>query len=351
MEIERAVARDGLVSIARDTDLVGFAWTGRKITLRLDGHLMHAIADDALIGTWPCPVRLLDAVTGRMHHILSDGTYSMVGIAIAPVGRWLATINSGGVVQIWDATSGGEIRRLSGGATGLTSVAIAPDGSWLATTGFFGREGEGDDEDDDGDEDEDEYLFDYQRIAARVLTADHVWDMSVQIWDIESGQMRNIDAGGDVTNVVIAPGGQWLTTTSADRITRIWDTHSSDVRPRTLLGHTDSVTGVAIAPDARWLATTSKDRTVRIWDTATGSPIRTIKGGSGAGLAIAPDGNWISTIDDDGTVRIRQPTSGECVALMRTDDSLRFCVWMPDSSALVVGGNRGLYLFDFKDGE
>ncbi|MFD6742118.1 hypothetical protein ACFWD2_03950 [Streptomyces anthocyanicus] len=26
------------------------------ITLRLDGHLMHAIADDALMGTWPCPV-------------------------------------------------------------------------------------------------------------------------------------------------------------------------------------------------------------------------------------------------------------------------------------------------------
>ena len=25
-------------------------------TLRLDGHLMHAIAGGALAGTWPCPV-------------------------------------------------------------------------------------------------------------------------------------------------------------------------------------------------------------------------------------------------------------------------------------------------------
>jgi transposase InsO family protein len=57
VEIDRAVTKDGLVTIAGDTHLVGFAWASRVITLRLDGHLMHAIADDSLIGTWPCPVR------------------------------------------------------------------------------------------------------------------------------------------------------------------------------------------------------------------------------------------------------------------------------------------------------
>jgi transposase InsO family protein len=56
VEIERSVTKDGKVSIAGDTHLVGFAWAGRKVTLRLDGHLMHAIADNALIGSWPCPI-------------------------------------------------------------------------------------------------------------------------------------------------------------------------------------------------------------------------------------------------------------------------------------------------------
>ncbi|MEV5541036.1 IS481 family transposase [Saccharopolyspora shandongensis] len=56
VEIERTVTKDGKVSIAGATHLVGFAWAGRKITLRLDGHLMHAIADNALIGSWPCPI-------------------------------------------------------------------------------------------------------------------------------------------------------------------------------------------------------------------------------------------------------------------------------------------------------
>jgi hypothetical protein len=32
------------------------AAAGRRVALRLDGHLMHAITDNALIGSWPCPI-------------------------------------------------------------------------------------------------------------------------------------------------------------------------------------------------------------------------------------------------------------------------------------------------------
>lgn len=56
VEIDRAVNKDGVVTIGGTNHLVGFAWAGRRVTLRLDGNLLHAIADDALIGTWPCPI-------------------------------------------------------------------------------------------------------------------------------------------------------------------------------------------------------------------------------------------------------------------------------------------------------
>ncbi|NKY31313.1 transposase [Nocardia gamkensis] len=56
IEIKRVVNKDGGVGIGGHHHVVGFAWTGRAVTLRLDGHLMHAIADNALIGTWPCPI-------------------------------------------------------------------------------------------------------------------------------------------------------------------------------------------------------------------------------------------------------------------------------------------------------
>jgi hypothetical protein len=56
VEIDRAVNKDGIVTIGGTNHLVGFAWAGRRVTLRLDGHLLHAVADNALIGTWPCPI-------------------------------------------------------------------------------------------------------------------------------------------------------------------------------------------------------------------------------------------------------------------------------------------------------
>jgi hypothetical protein len=56
VEIDRTVTKDGVVSIAGSSHLVGFAWARRRVTLRLDGHLMHAVIDNALVGTWPCPI-------------------------------------------------------------------------------------------------------------------------------------------------------------------------------------------------------------------------------------------------------------------------------------------------------
>jgi hypothetical protein len=56
VEIERTVTKDGVVSIAGSSHLIRFAWAGRRVTLQLDGHLMHAVADNALIGIWLCPL-------------------------------------------------------------------------------------------------------------------------------------------------------------------------------------------------------------------------------------------------------------------------------------------------------
>jgi hypothetical protein len=56
IEVDRKIQRDGHVTIAGVKCQIAFALAGRTITIRLDGHLMHAIADGALAGTWPCPI-------------------------------------------------------------------------------------------------------------------------------------------------------------------------------------------------------------------------------------------------------------------------------------------------------
>ena len=56
VEIDRKVQHDGHVMVSGEKYQVGTGYAGTAVTMRLDGHLMHAIADGALAGTWPCPV-------------------------------------------------------------------------------------------------------------------------------------------------------------------------------------------------------------------------------------------------------------------------------------------------------
>jgi hypothetical protein len=53
VEVDRKVHRDGHVFVSGEKYQVGMGYTGTTVTMRLDGLLMHAIADGALAGTWP----------------------------------------------------------------------------------------------------------------------------------------------------------------------------------------------------------------------------------------------------------------------------------------------------------
>ena len=56
VEIDRKVQRDGHVTVNGQKYQVGMGYAGTQVTMRLDGHLMHAVAGGALAGTWPSPV-------------------------------------------------------------------------------------------------------------------------------------------------------------------------------------------------------------------------------------------------------------------------------------------------------
>jgi hypothetical protein len=56
IEVDRKVHRDGHVLIGGSKYQVGTGLAATTVTMRLDGHLMHAIANGVLAGTWPCPL-------------------------------------------------------------------------------------------------------------------------------------------------------------------------------------------------------------------------------------------------------------------------------------------------------
>ncbi|MFE3002624.1 hypothetical protein ACFXG4_47620 [Nocardia sp. NPDC059246] len=98
IEVDRLVDRDGSVSLAGGKHLVGLDFAGRAITLRLDGNLMHAIADGALVGTWPSP-RDRDEI-GRIRGARTPTTPLPPPLLPAGALRVLRRVHSNGRIRV-----------------------------------------------------------------------------------------------------------------------------------------------------------------------------------------------------------------------------------------------------------
>ncbi len=91
-----------------------------------------------------CPVRVFHVKTGRLVGTwlvprLDNGSDKVVGLAFAPDGHCLATVQEGETaVRVWEIRSGQERRRFVGHKDWALSVAFAPDGTRLASGGKDG---------------------------------------------------------------------------------------------------------------------------------------------------------------------------------------------------------------------
>ena len=354
-----AIAPDGSWLATGSYDGTARIWdaaTGQPQATLTNQVAAVAIAPDGswlATGSYDGTARIWDAATGQPRATL-NGHQSQVGaVAIAPDGSWLATGGVDGTARIWDAATGQSRATLNGHTGRVAAVAIAPDGSWLAT----------------GSSDRSARIWDVVtgqprasltghpgRVAAVAIAPDGSWlatggyYRAARIWDAATGQLRATLTGhtGLVTAIAIAPDGSWLATASHDRTARIWDAATGQLRA-TLSGHQSQVTAVAIAPDGSWLATSGDyEGTARIWDAATGQLRATLTGHQSqvTAVAIAPDGSWLATGGVDGTARIWDAVTGRPRALMRIDHPIVACAWH-GTGKLAIGGQGGLYLFDF----
>jgi WD40 repeat protein len=193
-----------------------------------------------------------------------------VTAAYSPNGRVILTAHRDGAARLWTADTHrllrvlGVVRTPSADAT-LLDAQFAREGRRVATVGAGGI---------------------------------------IRVFDVDTGRQLAERSGlGQLNAVAIQPGGSLLAAAGEDAVVRLWNIRTGETRELTL---EDSATAVAFSPSGTLLATASYDRSVRLWDTRTGQLLAIVERTRLPVLAVAsnPDGHRLVVADYDGGVRV-----------------------------------------------
>ncbi|QRV95768.1 pre-mRNA-splicing factor PRP46 [Ceratobasidium sp. AG-Ba] len=78
---------------------------------------------------------------------------------------------------------------------------------------------------------------------------------------------------GWVRSVSVEPGNKWFVTGAGDRVIKVWDLASGELR-LSLTGHISTVRGLAVSPRHPYLFSAGEDKMVKCWDLETNKVIR-----------------------------------------------------------------------------
>lgn len=255
----------------------------------------------------------------------------------------------GAAVQVWDLVGARRRPNLTGLKGEVRSIVVSADGSWLAASDRRRMTWV-------WDVATSEKLMSVKGSAELVLGDNSrlvtTLKDEITVWDVRCGtEVTRFRCGADVLcNLVAAPDGSWLATIDDDHVVRVWESTTGVCRLRFAI---DSLPlRVSAGPDGGWLAMVSRDHVVRVWDATTGEERAAVAlpPTSSAPAVVDPDGLWAATVCKDRTLQIWEIASGQLRAMMRCEDDVYECAWVPHGRLLAVGGHAGLYLFDFDPG-
>ncbi|KAJ9628547.1 general transcription repressor [Taxawa tesnikishii (nom. ined.)] len=175
---------------------------------------------------------------------------------------------------------------------------------------------------------------------------------SAQIFDVESGQQIHhlqdnaLAPDGDlyIRSVCFSPDGIFLATGAEDKVIRIWEINTRQIRHE-FRGHEQDIYSLDYSSDGRYIASGSGDRTVRLWDIQNNQCIQifTIEDGVTT-VAISPDNRFLAAGSLDKSVRVWEMKTGDLLERLEEQggnpghkDSVYSVAFSPSSRELVSG--------------
>ena len=216
------------------------------IALSADGKLILTGHDDSFARLW-------DSSTGQLQRQF-DGHYGAVNsVAFSPDGQAILTLSGDNTVKLWDR-QGNLKQSFSGNTYQIETAAFSPDGQYILADTHRGR----------------------LRWSLR--------DQTLQSQELE------ID---DISQVLIAPGGQRMITQGADNSLQLRDLNGLIQLPfatRPIVGYSavDYISpALAFSPDGKVVVRSNWDHTIKFWRVEDGQEL--------GSLVLVDTVNWIFT--------------------------------------------------------